>query len=54
MVGDGSDIYRSEALRVMVLLGGPEEAEFLRRIAREDPSQLVRYQASRALLDLGD
>ena len=53
VLSDESDIYRSEALKVVVLLGGPEEAEFLRRISKEDPSQMVRYEASRALLNLG-
>lgn len=54
VLSDESDTYRSEALRVLVLLGGERERPFLERISKEDPSQLVRYQASRALLELGD
>lgn len=52
VLGDGSDLYRAEAIRVVATLGGEEERAFIERIAREDRSDLVRYQASAALMEL--
>jgi hypothetical protein len=48
-----SDLYRAEALKVVAGLGGAAERAFIERISKEDRSQIVRYEASRALLDLG-
>lgn len=53
VVGDGSDPYRAEAVKVVAALAGEAERAFIERIAKEDPSQLVRYQAGTALLALG-
>ena len=53
VLGSGSDDYRAEALKVMVIFAGAAEKPFLERISKEDPSQAVRYEASRALVDLG-
>jgi len=52
-IGDGGDIYRAEAVRVVAALSGNEERPFLERLAKEDRSQLVRYEAGRAVLALG-
>jgi hypothetical protein len=51
-IGDGGDLYRVEALKVVFLLAGPEEKPFLLRLSKEDRSQLVRYEAGRSLLAL--
>lgn len=52
VMGGGSDIYRAEAVRVVAALAGESERSFLDRISKEDASQLVRYQASSALMQL--
>lgn len=52
-IGDGGDLYRVEALKVVAALAGGEERAFLARLSTEDRSQLVRYEAGRSLLALG-
>jgi hypothetical protein len=54
VLGSGSDDYRAQALKVMVIFAGAAERPFLKRISKEDPSQKVRYEASLALVDLGN
>jgi len=53
VMGSGSDIYRAEAVKVVATLAGESERAFLDRISKEDSSQLVRYQASSALMQMG-
>ncbi len=53
VIGEGSDIYRAEAVKVVAALAGESERAFIERISKEDPSQFVRYQAGAALLALG-
>jgi hypothetical protein len=54
VLGSDSDLFRAESLKAVISFAGAAEAEFLRRLSREDPSQLVRYQASRGLVELGE
>jgi hypothetical protein len=49
VMGDGTDIYRAEAVKVIAALSVEKERAFLERISKEDRAQLVRYEASRAL-----
>ncbi len=53
VMGEGGDVYRVEALRVLATLAGEPERAFLERVSKEDRSQLVRYEAGRALVGLG-
>jgi hypothetical protein len=52
-MGDGGDLYRAEAVKVVAAFAGEEERAFLERLSKEDHSQLVRYEAGRSLLSLG-
>jgi len=54
VLGSGSEVYRAEAVRVVAALAGKEERDFLGRISKDDASQLVRYEASSALMELDD
>jgi hypothetical protein len=47
---DSSPEMRVEAVRALEALGGEEVRAFLARLAQEDTSQLVRYEAKKALL----
>lgn len=49
---DPSAPFRREAVETLAGLGGEGNVAFLRRIAKEDPDQAVRYAAERALLSL--
>lgn len=42
--------FRVEAVRALAALGGVESKSLLERLSKEDPSQLVRYEAARRLL----
>ena len=48
-VGDASPAFRVEAVRTLGVLGGEAIKAFLQRLAREDSSQLVRYEAEKCL-----
>jgi hypothetical protein len=48
-VTDKSPDFRVEAVKVLGVLGGDEVRAFLTRLAKEDPSQMVRYEAEKAL-----
>ena len=52
VIGEGSDIYRAEALKGVAALAAADERAFLERISKEDRAQIVRYEASRILLSL--
>ena len=52
-IADASPEVRVEAVRVLGKLGGEDVRAFLKRVAKEDASQLVRYEAEKTLLDLG-
>lgn len=54
VLGGEPEALRAEALKVIVRMGGAVEREFIRKVSREDASQILRYEASRALLELGD
>jgi hypothetical protein len=47
---DAAEEFRVEAVRALAALGGGESKALLERLAKEDPSQLVRYEAARRLL----
>ncbi len=47
---DPAEDFRVEAVRALAALGGVESKSLLERLAKEDPSQLVRYEAARRLL----
>ena len=49
-VNDTSAEFRVEAVRTLGVLGGEAVKAFLKRIAKEDSSQLVRYEAERTLM----
>jgi len=51
-VSDPSAAFRAEAVRTLGAIGGEEIKLFLRRLAKEDPSQQVRYEAEKSLLEL--
>jgi len=51
-MGEGGDLYRAEALKVVAALAGADERAFLERLSTDDRSQIVRYEAGRALLSL--
>jgi hypothetical protein len=53
-VGDPSPAFRVEAVRTLGVLGGAGVKAFLQRVAKEDSSQLVRYEAERRLLEWAD
>ncbi|MBI3450333.1 MAG: HEAT repeat domain-containing protein [Acidobacteria bacterium] len=53
VIGDGGDLFRAEAVKVVAALGGADERAFLERLAKDDASQLVRYEAGRALSAMG-
>jgi len=46
---DESPGMRVESVRALAALGGEDVRQFLVRLAREDPSQLVRYEATKAV-----
>jgi len=48
-VNDASPDFRVEVVRLLGTLGGEEVMLFLKRLAKEDPSQMVRYEAERVL-----
>jgi len=52
VAGAGGDVYRVEALRAVAALAGASERAFFELLSKEDPSQLVRYEAARAVLAL--
>jgi len=52
VMGDGGDVFRAEAVKVVAALAGESESPFLERVSKEDRSQIVRYEAGRALLGL--
>jgi len=52
-IGGGGDLFRAEAVKVVAALGGADERAFLDRLAKDDASQLVRYEAGRALSEIG-
>jgi len=47
---DPAEAFRVEAIKALAVLGGNESKSLLERLAKEDPSQLVRYEAARRLL----
>jgi len=47
---DPSPEFRVEAVRALAALGGDESKSLLERLSKDDPSQLVRYEAARRLL----
>ncbi len=47
---DPSPAFRVEAVRTLSVLGGDRSRALLQRLAVEDASQLVRYEAEKALL----
>ncbi len=49
-VADTSEGFRVETVRTLAVLGGDDTKAFLTRLAREDPSQHVRYEAEKTLL----
>lgn len=49
-VGDTSIPFRVQAIATLAALGGEETKAFLERVSKEDASQLVRYEAHKALL----
>jgi len=51
---DPSAPFRVAAIRTLTTLGGSDVRAFIERLAREDPSQDVRYEAQRALLGRKD
>jgi HEAT repeat protein len=51
-VGDAAPAFRVEAVRTLGALGGEEVKAFLQRLAKEDSSQLVRYEAEKCLIGL--
>lgn len=48
-VGDAAPAFRVEAVRTLCVLGGEAIKAFLQHLAREDSSQLVRYEAEKCL-----
>ncbi|HZI92791.1 MAG TPA: HEAT repeat domain-containing protein [Patescibacteria group bacterium] len=48
-VGDAAPAFRVEAVRTLDVLGGEAVKAFLQRLAKEDSSQLVRYEAEKCL-----
>jgi len=50
--GDTSAEVRAQAIRVLSVSGRGDLREFMQEVARSDPSQLVRYEAQRSLLEL--
>ncbi len=47
---DPSEPMRVEAVKVLAILGGDDAKAFLERLAKEDASQMVRYEAERVLI----
>lgn len=52
VMGGGGDAFRAEAVKVVAAFAGEQEKAFLERLSKEDRSQLVRYEAGRALINL--
>jgi len=50
---DPSAPFRVQAVKTLAVLGGDGVRAFLQQLARDDPSQDVRYEAERALLGSG-
>ncbi len=50
---DPSAPFRVQAVKTLTTLGGDGVRAFLEQLARDDPSQDVRYEAERALLGWG-
>jgi hypothetical protein len=50
--GDTSPEVRAQAIRVLSVSGREDLREFMQEVARSDPSQLVRFEAQRSLLEL--
>ena len=53
-VNDASEAFRVECVKVLTALGGADVRAFLQRLAKEDASQLVRYEAERSLMGWED
>ena len=51
---DASEPMRVEAVRALQSIGGDDVKAFLTRLAKEDTSQLVRYEATKALSEWAD
>jgi hypothetical protein len=51
---DPSEAMRVESVKVLAFLGGEEAKAFLERLAKEDGSQSVRYEAERVLIGWKD
>ena len=51
---DPSEPMRVEAVRALQSIGGEDVKAFLTRLAKEDTSQLVRYEATKALSEWPD
>ena len=51
---DPSERMRVEAVRALQKLGGDDVRTFLERLSKEDTSQMVRYEATRALIGWTD
>lgn len=49
---DPAEEVREQAVRSLGRIGGPAAREVLRRISRQDPSQIVRYRAEVALAEM--
>ncbi len=47
---DSSAAFRSEAVMTLAVLGGDDVRAFLQKLAKDDTSQEVRYEAERALM----
>ncbi len=50
---DGAEAFRVQGVATLAELGGDDNKVFLTRVAREDTSQLVRYEAEKALVGWG-
>ena len=51
---DTSAALRVEGIRALTALGGDDLRAFLQRLAKDDPSQLVRYEAKKSLMGLDE
>jgi hypothetical protein len=53
VLGEGSEVFRAEAVRTIAAFAVEAERAFFERLSKDDRSQLVRYEASRALVESG-